>query len=243
MSADWQLTEIADFADVLLPQEDFGTPVVVGGHAVNLWASYFLSSGTTTLAEFLPFTSKDLDFVGSVDQLEALHRRFSGTKKMGQPRSPVVGRLELPFRDGVRIVELLHIVKGLSFEELKRHIDITVGGMSARVLLPQLVLKAKIENSATIDQDGRNDVKHVSMMIHCNRAFIGQLLSFAQKEQVTQRQVVNVLEEVRTIVLSPMAVRATSLWGFDFTAVWPVDELASCGMEKIEKFTRMRLMI
>lgn len=55
MSADWQLTEIADFADVLLPQEDFGTPIVVGGHAVNLWASYFLSSGTTTLAEFLPF--------------------------------------------------------------------------------------------------------------------------------------------------------------------------------------------
>ena len=68
-------------------------------------------------------------------------------------------------------------------------------------------------------------------------------MSFAQKEQVTQRQVVNVLEEVRTIVLSPMAVRATALWGFDFTAVWPVDELASCGMEKIEKFTRMRLMI
>ena len=188
---------------------------------MNLWASCFLSSGTTTLAEFLPFTSKDLDFVGSVDQLEALHRRFSGTKKMGPPRSPVVGRLELPFRDGVRIVELLHIVKGLSFEDLKRHVDITVGGMSARVLLPRLVLKAKTENSATIDQEGRNDVKHVLMMIRCNRAFIAELLGFAKEEKVTQRQVVNVPGEVRTIVLSPMAVRATALWDFDFTAVWP----------------------
>lgn len=241
MSAERQLTEIADFADVLLPQEDFGAPVVVGGHAVNLWASYFLSTGTTALAEFLPFTSKDLDFVGSVDQLEALHRRFSGTKKMGQPRSPVVGRLELPFRDGVRIVELLHIVKGLSFEDLKRHIDITVGGMSARVLLPQLVLKAKIENAATIDQEGRNDLKHVAMMIRCNHAFIGELLDFARKELVTQRQVVNVLEEVRSIILSPMAVRATALWGFDFTAVWPMSDLATSGMEKIEKFTLLRL--
>lgn len=79
------------------------------------------------------------------------------------------------------------------------------------------------------------------MMIRCNHAFIGELLGFAQEEQVTQRQVVNLLEEVRSIILSPMAVRATALWGFDFTAVWPMGELTGCGLEKIEKFTRMRL--
>ncbi len=242
MSSDRQVTEVGDFADVLAPQDDLEPPVVVGGHAVNLWSSYFLAGGDASLAEYLPFTSKDLDFVGSVDQLEALHRRFKGTKKMGQPRSPVVGRLELPFGEGFRIVELLHTVKGLSFEELKRYIDISVSGMSARVLDPQIVLKAKIENSATIDQEGRNDVKHVAMMIRCNRAFIRELLGFVLQELATQRQVVNVLEEVRSIILSPMAVRATALWGFDFKAVWPMDELAGCGMEKIEKFTRMRLM-
>lgn len=212
MSDERQLTEISDFADVLLPIDHHGSPVVVGGHAVNLWASYFLSAGVRTLSEYLPFTSKDLDFVGTVDQLEALHRRFSGTKKMGQPRSPVVGRLELPFKDGVRIVELLHTVKGLDFDDLKRHVDLTVAGMTARVLLPQLVLKAKIENSATIGQEGRNDVKHVAMMIRCNRAFILELLHMAQQGQATQRQVVNVLEELRGIVTSPMANRAVAAW-------------------------------
>ena len=242
MSSDRQVTEVVDFADVLAPQDDLEPPVVVGGHAVNLWSSYFLAGGDASLAEYLPFTSKDLDFVGTVDQLEALHRRFKGTKKMGQPRSPVVGRLELPFGEGFRIVELLHTVKGLSFEELKRYIDISVSGMSARVLDPQIVLKAKIENSATIDQEGRNDVKHVAMMIRCNRAFIRELLDFARQEQVTPRQVVNVLEEIRSIILSPMAVRATALWGFDFTAVWPMEELAGCGIDKIQKFVRMRLM-
>lgn len=241
MSDERQLTEISDFADVLLPIDHHGSPVVVGGHAVNLWASYFLSTGVRTLSEYLPFTSKDLDFVGTVDQLEALHRRFSGTKKMGQPRSPVVGRLELPFKNGVRIVELLHTVKGLDFDDLKRHVDLTVVGMTARVLLPQLVLKAKIENSATIGQEGRNDVKHVAMMIRCNRAFILELLHMAQQGQATQRQVVNVLEELRGIVTSPMANRAMAAWGFDFSAVWPVDELARCGLEKVEKFARMRL--
>lgn len=235
------VTEVRDFADVLAPQEDLEPPVVVGGHAVNLWASYFLAAGDDSLATYLPFTSKDLDFVGSVGQLEALHRRFKGLKKMGPPRSPVVGRLELPFGDGVRIVELLHTVKGLSFEELKRYIDISVAGFSARVLDPQIVLKAKIENSATIEQEGRNDVKHVAMMIRCNRAFILELLHGVQQGQITQRQVVNVLEELRRIVTSPMAVRATSKWGFDYSAVWPIDELVECGLEKVEKFARMRL--
>jgi hypothetical protein len=242
MSSDRPVTEVGDFADVLAPQGELEPPVVVGGHAVNLWSSYFLSGGDTSLAKYLPFTSKDLDFVGTVDQLEALHRRFKGTKKMGQPRSPVVGRLELPFGDGFRIVELLHTVKGLSFEELKRYIDISVAGISARVLDPQIVLKAKIENSATIDQEGRNDVKHVAMMIRCNRAFIRELLLAARGGQVTARQVVNVLEEIRGIVLTPMAVRATALWGFDFSTVWPMAELAGCGIDKIEKFARMRLM-
>ena len=241
MSGERQLTEVADFADVLLPHDDLGSPVVVGGHAVNLWASYFLAGGDVALAEFLPFTSKDLDFVGTVEQLEALHRRFKGTKKMGQPRSPVVGRLELPFGDGFRIVELLHTVKGLTFAELKRSINVSVAGVSARVLDPQLVLKAKIENCATIDQDGRNDVKHVAMMIRCNRAFLRELLGFAREGHATQRQVVNVLEELRGIVASPMAIRATTMWGFDFSGVWPMSDLATSGMEKIEKFTLLRL--
>lgn len=47
--------------------------------------------------------------------------------------------------------------------------------MFGRVLIPQLVLKAKIENSVSIDQSGRNDVKHVDIMILCVRAFIGDL--------------------------------------------------------------------
>ena len=241
MNQERPATEVGDFADVLAAQEDLEPPVVVGGHAVNLWASYFLAAGEVALAQYLPFTSKDLDFVGSLSQLEALHRRFKGAKKMGQPRSPVVGRLELPFGDGVRIVELLHTVKGLTFDELKRYIDISVAGVAARVLDPQIVLKAKIENCATIEQEGRNDVKHVAMMIRCNRAFMLEMLNFAKQGQATQRQVVNVLEEVREIVTSPMAVRAAEKWGFDFSAVWPADELAGCGLEKIEKFIRMRL--
>jgi len=35
--------------------------VIVGGHAVNLWASYYAARGDPILAQFSPFTSKDAD--------------------------------------------------------------------------------------------------------------------------------------------------------------------------------------
>jgi hypothetical protein len=35
--------------------------VIVGGHAVNLWASFYAARGDPELAQFAPFTSKDAD--------------------------------------------------------------------------------------------------------------------------------------------------------------------------------------
>jgi hypothetical protein len=58
-------TEISDFAEILKVQDGFDPPVVVGGHAVNPWSAYFLASGVNELTEFIPFTSKDLDLVGT----------------------------------------------------------------------------------------------------------------------------------------------------------------------------------
>ncbi len=35
--------------------------VIIGGHAVNLWASFYANRGDRILAGFAPFTSKDAD--------------------------------------------------------------------------------------------------------------------------------------------------------------------------------------
>lgn len=136
--------------------------MIVGGHAVNLWSMYFLANGVAGLARYLPFTSKDLDLVGTMDLLDRLHLRLKGKLTRSEPRSPVLGRLVIPSASGNELtIEVLHTVKGLDFKELGRTIDLQTGGVFGRVLIPQLVLKAKIENAVTIDQSGRNDVKHV----------------------------------------------------------------------------------
>lgn len=70
------LTEVSGFADVLLPADGSDLPVIVGGHAVNLWSTYFLSKGAGRLVGFVPFMSKDLDLVGTMELLDRLQRRF-----------------------------------------------------------------------------------------------------------------------------------------------------------------------
>ena len=87
-------TEVGDFADVLMPTDGSEPPVVVGGHAANLWGLHYLAKGVTELARFLPFTSKDLDLVGTTELLERLHRVKKGRLTLSPPRSPVLGRLE-----------------------------------------------------------------------------------------------------------------------------------------------------
>ena len=141
-------TEISDFAEILKAQDGFDPPVVVGGHAVNLWSAYFLASGVNELTEFIPFTSKDLDLVGTGGLLERLHKSLKGTIIRSEPRSPVLGRLEIPRKGrGVLTIDVLHTVKGLDAKDLARTMEVQIEGLAAQVLLPHVILKAKIKNS------------------------------------------------------------------------------------------------
>jgi len=111
--------EISEFAEILEPGPGREPPVIVGGHAVGLWSRYFLNKGFDELAEFLPFTSKDLDLVGTISLLEEMQGRFHGTILRSEPRSPVFGRLELPRKGGGTLkIEVLHTVMGLSAGDL-----------------------------------------------------------------------------------------------------------------------------
>lgn len=78
-------TEIDDFAELLLPQNGENLPAIIGGHAVGLWSRYYLSKGVTGLAKFLPFRSKDLDLVGTMELLDRLQRRFKGIVLRSEP--------------------------------------------------------------------------------------------------------------------------------------------------------------
>ncbi len=235
-------TDIGDFAEILRPVDVTELPLIVGGHAAGLWSRYFLSRGVAKLAEYLPFRSKDLDLVGTMELLENLHKRFKGRLLRSEPRSPVFGRLDIPQSGGgVLRVEVLHTVLGLDAKDLKHTVDIEVAGIVARVPLPHLVLKAKLANSALITQDGRQDVKHARMMLVCVRAFIQELLENHRAGLIGERPVVNLLEEIREVMISRTGEKAATLWDFDFPEVWPMEELKTTGCEKVARWFEHRL--
>jgi len=235
-------SEIGDFAEILRHEDSKELPVVVGGHAAGLWSRYFLSRGVTELANFLPFRSKDLDLVGTVGLLDDLYRRFKGRLLRSEPRSPVFGRLDIPQSGGGFLrVEVLHTVLGLNSKDMMRTVDIDVAGVFARIPLPHLMLKAKLANSALITQEGRQDVKHTKMMLICVRAFILELLENYQGGLIGERPVVNLLEEIREVMSSPIAEKAANLWGIDFRQVWPKEDLKASGGEKVARWLEHRL--
>lgn len=234
-------SEIEDFAEILKTEDAGGIPIIVGGHAAGLWSRYFLGTGTTELAQYLPFRSKDLDLVGTVELLGALHRRFKGRLLHSEPRSPVFGRLDIPQVDGGFLrVEVLHTVLGLDSKDLTRTVNLEIEGVTGRIPLPHLILKAKLANSALIDQKGRQDVKHVKMMLLCVRAFVLELLGNFQSGLLGERAVVNFLGELWEIIGSAEAAKAAQLWNLDLSAVWPLEVLMTIEDGKIARWIEHR---
>jgi len=62
-------------------------------------------------------------------------------------------------------VEVLHTVLGLDAKDLARTVNLEIQGMTARIPLPHLILKAKLANAALIDQEGRQEPKPVAVSV------------------------------------------------------------------------------
>ena len=176
-------TELDDFLAILTQAGDDGKPfIVVGGHAVNYWAKLYLPR-EPRLRSHLPFTSKDLDVIGS----EASARRVAQT--LGWQYSPPVvgggplqGVVSSPATDRPLTVEFLLEIKGVPEQTIRdfvRENTFQPEGRDRLVLvriLDPVLLHGKIRNAVDIEQDlperPRQDVKHVAMLSLCVPHFL-----------------------------------------------------------------------
>lgn len=119
--------------------------------------------------------------------------------------------------------------------------DLVIQGTEVRVLDAISCLKAKIANAADIDQTNRQDVKHVQIMKICAHEFIKDLIALGDQGRVSQRAVVNRLEDVRETITSPKADLVTIKWAIRFDDVMPLEAIRQSTMEKVRNFARFRL--
>jgi hypothetical protein len=177
-------TELDDFLAVITQLDDDGKPfILVGGQAVNYWAKLYLPR-EPRLRSHLPFTSKDLDLIGSQASAQRVARdlgwHYSSPVVGG---GPVQGVISSAAPSKPLTVEFLWEIKGVphqSIEEFARENTFQPEGalnvVRVRVLDPVLLLHGKIRNAVDIEQElperPRQDVKHVAMLALCVPQFL-----------------------------------------------------------------------
>jgi|GEM_PF-1229532 len=168
--------------------------VIVGGHAVNLWASYYADRGDPVLASFAPFTSKDADiFLKDRDLAMAVATAADWNFRTNpEPRSPVLGAIVMKKGTTELQVDVLRSVTGLTASDLAMTELITfANGKSYSVPAPEVMLKAKLANLATHDQAQRQDERHVRILTRCCAQYLTDVCVAVTEGALSEREAVN----------------------------------------------------
>jgi hypothetical protein len=194
----------ADFAPALATKEPV---LLVGGQAVNLWALYY----EDRTADLAPFVSRDADVLGDRATLTALGKS-AGAKPQFFPLRPPsneVGVVIAKDANGLPLlIEVLRYVHGASNEEL-REPAYTLGLGESQVLVqvpgPIALLQAKIANVVDLKQAGRQDTRHVAILVRLLPAYLEDLRKAAAEGRLEERKFVRFLERLLAVVTTKNA--------------------------------------
>ena len=105
---------VEDFEAILRAISKQKEPVVlVGGHAVNVWALSYRDRLGKLLAPLQPFTSGDMDVFATRSALMGLHQELGGKLILSGPREIIDGTLILGVDPDTRELDVLRKVNGI----------------------------------------------------------------------------------------------------------------------------------
>lgn len=198
--------------------------VIVGGHAVNLWASFYAARGDPELSAFAPFTSKDADIFLRDTAIASAIAASAGWKfhDNPEPRSPVLGILVMQ-RGAVALqVDVLRSVTGLSDDDLAATESITFeDGKSYSVPAPDVMLKAKLANLRQHKQEDRQDERHVRILIRCCRQYLQDACEAARSGQLSEREAIERLMTVKRLISTADAEELNQKLGLQLATILP----------------------
>lgn len=143
--------------------------VIVGGQAINLWSETYQRDEEPWIS-LRPFTSRDLDVLGSAAALLDCSRRAQGRAHFPEPGQRTVNTGKLTVAIGSHEVEadFLSEVKGLNNQEVRQTAKVIAWNeLRLRVLHPILCVESKTVNLMRIQQEPeeRQDKKHLLLAL------------------------------------------------------------------------------
>jgi hypothetical protein len=216
--------------------------IVVGGQAVNLWA-YQYSQRTSQLQQYLPFASEDLDFYGGRVEAVLCSQALGGEIFLNRDfdPSPNAGVVLVNYQDRKLRIDFLASVYGLNDAEIAGTALTFAGkdklaGLQLKILHPVLCLEGKLRCLRGLPQQGRQDLKHVQILIWCVREFLYDLA-------VTLPERIG-LKLVERILASALTEDGLSAWyrhDICIESAIPLETLRQLNQEKWQKFCLIRL--
>ena len=214
-----------ELSDLYLRLVDAGVHfVVVGGQAVNLWSENYRTTGAEW-EELQPFASHDLDCLGgSVDAKDAA-RSLGVEAEFYDPFSripiPNSGSLNVPLGDRQLLIHFLHTIIGANREEVRRTARMLPWqGRQLPVMHPLLCLESKLECVFSLNQSGRQDLKHVKLARLATREFYRELVGLN-----LVRDVLTGCERIAWLAQAEYGLRAWMLHDIHCESAIPIDTI------------------
>jgi hypothetical protein len=216
--------------------------IVVGGQAVNLWASKY-SERVPELNEYLPFASEDLDFYGGKIEAIACNQVLKGQVTLNKDLdpSPNTGVVVADFKEQKLRIDFLGSVFGLNDTEitdtaLKLEGKGELAGVQLKVLHPILCLEGKLSSIKGLPQAGRQDIKHAKMSLLC----LKELLKDYTTTQ-SSRKGLKLTERILKNALSENGLHAWYRHQIKVESAIPFSIIEQLQDEKWQKFCSMRV--
>jgi hypothetical protein len=198
--------------------------ILVGGQAVNLWASHY-DRDLPAWRELRPYTSRDLDYYAGLAEARLAMRVLGaqGQLNLGFDPGPNAGVLKVPLAAGRELlVDILTNVYGVGAAELERTAVTFSGrgalsGLSLRVIHPLLLLEGKAASLGGLPQGQRQDAKHLRILILVVHEWL--------RAQCSQpRQVFRAVERLAACAASPEGLHAFAQ-GIDLGRAIPLEPM------------------
>jgi hypothetical protein len=210
----------------------------VGGQAVNYWADRFLSV-ESGLRELQPFTSVDIDFRGNREDVQRIAEQLEAMPVY--PAKVAITALAgaVPFSIGgaKSNIDIVRHVPGLSATAMEAlAIQAEWTGRQIRVLEPISLLAGKLELALTLPQAGRQDVRHVRILIYCVRGFLREFLAGVHSGDLPAKGWLGAVNRILKLPRSTRGRQATRRLGLDWQKTLPLPEIAGSAQPKIVAF-------
>ena len=182
--------------------------VLVGGQAVNFWASRY-QPRVPELGREAPFTSKDIDFCGDQKAVRICADRLGGTPRLATPDDATPNSGTVVFVDAAGVMRTLDVVSapfGLGAEEVHATAvaveipDERGASTGARffVMHPVLCMESRVHNVVGLraDYDTEQGRKQLRLSILFAREFLRDVLDGMMDAENPIRAVLNLNERI-----------------------------------------------